>query len=219
MTSGTTQPNSVNLKTALAASAWLTVAIEARQSGNAFLNIKERVAIALMKISIEHRNATVVLLHAGGRTSAPAVARSAFEAYVLGLWVSNFSEEESLGGFLSGEQRACLPKFDTAVRELRKAKHPLGDILEKLRFMYKPLSDYAHGQGRQVSRWLSSRGIESTHSDAEAVETLYFVDLLAALASMSIERFAGSDVPVELLRVVQDRSYYERSVRAAVGPP
>ncbi len=200
----------------MAASYWLTAVIDKNLSGKIIEDFKERFAVALFKICMEHRNAAVILVKLNGRSSAAAIARSAFEAYVLGLWVNEFGDAEQLRKILKGEGRPGLPKFDPAITALKKAKHPLSEILEKYREFYKGLSDYAHGHGLQVSRWITKEEIAFDHTDAEMLGLLSFVDLLALFSALAIERIANQDdsFGIDLVPLIADGGYRDPKMQS-----
>lgn len=203
------------LKCAIAAAAWLTTVLDKYQPDFSVSDEKLRFAIALLKICREHRDATTVLIHFGGRTSAPVVARSAFEAYVLALWVTEFGDVAILKNLLNGTDNAHLPPMKRLVHMLRKAKHPLSPFIADVQPIYSALSDYAHGYGRQVSRWLLSENITSSHSDAEMMEVLLLTDAIAVLAAITFQRIAGGDVDkgARILHLVLSREYFDVNTR------
>jgi len=201
-----------NLSVAIAASAWLTTVLNEYPSHSSSFDDRERVVISLLKICREHRDAVVVMIHLGGRTSAPVVARSAFEAYVLALWASQCEDVERLKRVILGqEKKGQFPTLKKAIQDLKKAMHPLCTFIADLHPIYSALSDYAHGYGRQISRWIELPEIVSTHSDIEMMELILFVDSIAVLAAISQERVCEGDVETgaRLLRLVLSRSYFD----------
>ena len=146
------------------------------------------LAITLHSISLDHREATLLLVDAGAFTSSRAVARSCLEAYVTASWAEHIASEDDVRKFMRSERPA--PSFETMAQRLRKS-HPWGELFEKLRSHYKTLSDYAHGSTRQVSRWVSPDCIGPRHAEAEMVEVLRFVDAIGVLACISRESISS----------------------------
>jgi hypothetical protein len=167
------------------------------------LEPKHIVALALLSVALDHREATLLLVHSGAYTSSRAVARSALEAYVTGLWFETAATDGQVHDFMHAARPKPPPTFESMVQRLRQA-HALGKLFETLRGHYKTLSDYAHGHARQVSRWIDREGnIEPRHSDEEMAEVLRFVDTIGMLACLSRENIAGR--PIEPFATMFDR--------------
>lgn len=164
------------------------------------IKVQQVVAMALLSICLDHREATLLLVSAGAYSSSRVLARSALEAYVTAEWFELLADEHQARAFMRSERQA--PKFETMVQRLRKV-HPWGELFEKLRAHYGTLSDYAHGQTRQVSRWIGADGVAPTHSAEEMAEVLYYVDMLGMLAC--VRREAISARPVEPFTAMFDR--------------
>ena len=162
--------------------------------------LKQVIAIALLTIYLEHREATLALVGLGAYTSSRGVARAALEAHVTGLWFENVATDALTRALMRAERSP--PKFESMAQRLRQS-HPLGELFEKLRGHYKTLSDYMHGHVRQVSRWIGTGGIEPKHSDGEMTEVLRFVDTVGVLACISRESIASR--PIEPLTGMFER--------------
>jgi len=134
-----------------------------------------QIAIALYSIGLDHREAFLLLLTQQARTSAFALARSVFEAFIRGLWAETAMTDEE---FETLKKRQAFPKFDSIVGRVNKAngdtKMVYGPLQKKI---WSTLSDFSHGGFQQVVRWLSDDGIEPCHTDDEVVELLNVVDL------------------------------------------
>jgi hypothetical protein len=53
------------------------------------------------------------------------------------------------------------------------------------------MSDYAHGEQRQIARWFDADGIGAAHSDAETVALLQALDIYAVLCLAGLYDLAG----------------------------
>jgi hypothetical protein len=107
------------------------------------------------------------------------------ESYVGASWVQYSASDQALMRFRKGRS----PSFERKIQALRK-DHALGNLFEKLRNLYPTLSDYAHGDVRQISRWLGPDGVAPRHSDQEMIEALRLVDLIGTLACAAREQLA-----------------------------
>lgn len=207
-------PIDTDLQSAVNASAWLSEKISSLLGETANVTLNERVAVALFSISLDHREATLLLAHAGARTSINVVARSALEAFVRGLWAESVATEEALVKVLQGEPPP-MPKFETAAQAVRKAGHAFAPVIESLRGHYDTLSDYAHGHIRQLSRWISQHDVAPKHSDEEVIESLRFVDVIGILVCTCREKIAERDIApyMDLLCKVRSGVYYDAKIR------
>lgn len=182
------------LQAALSASTELSDFLHANLGAHAVFDSQKQVFVtALLSISLDHREATLLLVKAGAFPSAYALARSALEAYVTAEWLDLKADEATALAFISGKRDA--PTFERMAQALRKV-HPLGQLFEVLRGHYGTLSDYAHGRARQLSRWVTPDSIGPRHTSQEMEEVLCFVDLLGALAGSRREGVAGRSIDV-----------------------
>lgn len=164
------------------------IGVHLGQTGPA--TMKGQIATALFSICLDHREAVVLLVGAGARTTAQATVRSVFESYVRGLWAAEVATDEALLRFIEGKMSSSEPKVSSAIQALRKIDGS-ADLFERIRITnWASMCDYAHGSARQVSRWISRDGIEPRHRDDEMVEILRFVDKIGLLACISREALA-----------------------------
>lgn len=147
-------------------------------------------AIALFGLCIEHREAIILLLTFGARSSAYALVRAVFEAYMRGMWALHLATDKQLELFW---QHKYDPKVDKIARNLdQKTK---GGTFAKLKSSgWQAMSDYAHAGGRQLSRWLVADSIGPAHPDNEVPELLRFVDYYALMSLLGINSAAADDV-------------------------
>lgn len=145
--------------------------------------------VTLFSIALDHREAILLLLQAGARTSAFALARSLYEAFVRGAWAQHCATSEDRDRAYS---TGVMPGLDKMVRDLGKVG---GEFFRASKdAMYGPLSDYTHTGMRQVVRWTGAEGIAPRHSDIETIELIDCVDVYAVLASMCLAKACGHDI-------------------------
>lgn len=139
------------------------------------------VAMAMFMQTLEHRQAVLLLVHHGVRSSAAALIRPTFEAYFRGIWALKVATPEQIEHMFGRHPR--VPTLDTVLQQLRKneATRTLAAFDS-----WKASGDYVHSGPLQLSRWLSHNGIEPMHPDSEAVEMLEASDLCGLLASIGM---------------------------------
>lgn len=146
------------------------------------------LAVAFCSIALDHREAMLLLLRHGARTSAFALARSVYEAGVKGSWAQHCATAEDYSVAFS---KGVLPKFETMVRSLGKVPET-ADVFRRSKDMaWEALSDYAHGGMKQVIRWIGAEGVAPQHSDNEVCELLALMDIYGLIACIGIVNVSG----------------------------
>lgn len=131
-------------------------------------------------MAIDHREAILLLIAAGARSSAYALLRSVYEACFRGLWTRYVASEVQLQQLARGQ----LPTFDTVVKTLSKVSNPLSKRVfgGSKRLAWEAFCDYSHGGARQLKRFVSEEGIGPSHPDHELPGFLNLLDFLGAAA-------------------------------------
>ncbi|WP_157660239.1 DUF6988 family protein [Burkholderia ubonensis] len=148
------------------------------------------IAVAMFMQTLEHRQAIMLLIYHGARSSAAALIRPTFEAYYRGIWALKVATTEQIQNMLGDHPR--VPTLDTILQQLRKteATRHLADYDS-----WKTSGDYVHSGPLQVSRWLSPAGIESLHPDSDAIDMLELVDFCGLLAGIGMNEACGQQQP------------------------
>jgi hypothetical protein len=178
-------------------SARISDALSKSLGGEAVLNDRERLAMVYFCVSLDHREAILLLVQRGAYTSATALQRPLLEAFVTGSWLDSSATEQQLQDIMS--LKLSPPKFETMAQRLRKT-HAFGSWFEVFRKHYEILGDYAHGHRRQLSRWISSHGIEPRFSVEQMAEVLRHTDLIGLMAAIHREHI--SKRPTEHLQTI-----------------
>lgn len=173
------------------------------------------LAVAFCSIALDHREAILLLLKHGARTSAFALARSVYEAGVKGSWAQHCATEEDYSNAFS---RGVLPKFETMVRSLGKVPGT-ADVFRRSKDMaWEALSDYAHGGMKQVIRWIGAEGVAPQHSDNEVCELLALMNVYGLIACIGIVNVSGAQPDAHVakaLEVVASHKRWKASLRLA----
>lgn len=149
---------------------------------------RHSVAAAYFALSIEHREAVVLLLERGAFSSAFALVRPAYEACMRGFWALSLADDQHITALLT---QNVAPKAENILSGLAK-KYP-NSLFGTLKTSWKAMCDFTHGGGLQISHWLNGNGIGPTHSEEDALEILRYVDCVAVLAALGLNRAAGAD--------------------------
>jgi hypothetical protein len=129
-------------------------------------------------MAIDHREAILLLVSAGARSSAYALLRSVYEACFRGLWTRYVASDAQLEQLRRGQ----LPSFESVVRALSKVPNPLSKRVfgGSKRLAWDAFCDYSHGGARQMRRFVSEDGIGPSHPDHELPGFLNLLDFLGA---------------------------------------
>ncbi|MCM2482401.1 DUF6988 family protein [Burkholderia glumae] len=147
------------------------------------------IAMAMFMQASEHRQAIMLLIHHGARSSAAALIRPAFEACYRGFWALKIATKENIDCLLGDHPR--IPKLDTVLKELRNneaTRHLVAYDSWKA-------GDYVHTGSLQLNRWLSSGGIQSLHTDSDAIDMLELSDFCGLLACIGMNEGCGKRPP------------------------
>lgn len=150
-------------------------------------------------ICLEHREDVLLLFEHDCRTSAYALLRSVYEAYMRGLWAEECADENDLAQIVRTKE---LPTMDTVTKQLDKVGGDANFAQSKAK-VWKAMSHYAHSGLRQLERWASADGIGPRHPDGETVEVLHHVNLYGLLALLGIARLAHQ--PTEHLQALHEK--------------
>ncbi|MFV0677780.1 DUF6988 family protein [Variovorax sp. tm] len=148
------------------------------------------IAMTMFMLTLEHRQAIMLLVHHGARSPAAALIRPIFEAYFRGVWALKVATKEQIQNILGDHPR--VPTLDTVLQQLRKN--------EATRHLaaydsWKASGDYVHSGPLQLNRWLSSGGIEPLHPDSDAIDMLELSDFCGLLACIGMNEACGRHPP------------------------
>lgn len=129
-------------------------------------------------LAIDHREAILLLITAGARSSAYALLRSVYEACFRGLWTRYVASQPQLELLKRGQ----MPTFESVVKGLCKVPNPLSKRVfgGSKRLAWEAFCDYSHGGPRQLKRLVSAEGIGPAHPDHELPGFLNLIDFLGA---------------------------------------
>ncbi len=155
--------------------------------------------MAYLSLSLDHREAILLLVDRGAFASATALQRPLLESFVTGAWIVSAATDEDILSLTSLTRPP--PKFETMIQRLRKT-HDLGNWFEIFRAQYDILGDYAHGHRRQLSRWISPGSVEPKYSSEQMAETLRYANVIGILAAVHREKVAGRPI-AQLMKMLE----------------
>lgn len=166
--------------------------------------IRNRLAVAQHGTALEHHHAIAILLLEERRTSAFALLRPLWEAYIRGVWLMYCVPDESVEGYWSKP----LPGAATIVRDLNALPDFEGQVLADHKDAYwDAMCDFTHSGALQMQQWQGEEYIEPGHTVEDTARMLYIAGLYALLAAVSIIGIAGQDErAMRLLEVFKGHS-------------
>jgi hypothetical protein len=192
--------HSASLESAIHRSAHLSDAIHEILGTTATVDARGRLALAYFSLSLEHREAILLLVDVGACASATALHRPMLEAIIAGAWIEACATDKEV------EETATFKRAPSKVVKMVKqlrAIHPLGDWFRVLYEHYGIVGDYAHGHLRQLSRWLGRDEVGPRYSDDQMVELLWNADIVGLLAS-SLRENAMERPVAQLLAMLEE---------------
>lgn len=149
---------------------------------------EKRIAAICYSIALDHREAILLLLEHDARSAAFALLRSVYESWVRACWVQTCATPTEIARIDAG---GFIPKIETMVRKLDGLPQTQGAFSRIKRSTWESMSDYAHGEQRQISRWVDADGIGASHPDGEVAELLESLDLYAVFCMVGLLDLAG----------------------------
>jgi len=147
-------------------------------------------ATRLFGLALDHREAIILLVNVGARSSAYALVRSVYEACFRGLWVRYVATDQQL----TTMQQGISPKFESIVKQLSRIPGAAAsEVFGKSKALaWDAFCDYSHGGARQLQRWQSGNDIGPSHPDHEIPGLLLLLDHLALAASIGVHDANGT---------------------------
>ncbi len=145
-------------------------------------NERNRAAAASFGIARDHHGAIVFLLKNTFHSSAFALLRCLFEAYLRGLWLKSCATDKQVTAHFRG---ANPPQ--TMIAEIEATAAFAAGVLSRIKKeSWSSMCEYTHTGGRHLQRWQTADTIEPSFETAELDECLNFADLFAALAALEL---------------------------------
>ncbi len=153
-------------------------------------NTRSRLSSSYYWIAMDHHHAILLLIQENLNSSAFALLRVQFEAYVRGVWVWIGCDDTALGKFSNGGEP---PMFSEMLKQIEG--HPNfsnGDLSRFKQKNWGALCDYTHTGLIHLSRWNGDTEIVPNFDDKEIQEVIWFTGLLGSLSVTGIAQIIDS---------------------------
>jgi hypothetical protein len=145
------------------------------------------ITVRYVGLCLDHREAIILLVRHGARSSAYALARSVYEACMRGLWVQTVAREDQIRRLV---EEGVLPKFETMIQQLNKLEGLDAAAVKAL--SWSMLSDWSHGGVLQLGNWHADDVIGPAHPDEEMVNILTMTNTWVLLAMDALLSATGA---------------------------
>lgn len=164
----------------------------ARQVGGLRLggDLRTRVAAICFGVAQEHHAAIVTLLALATplTSSAFALGRPQFEAYVRGMWLAHCASDEQVDGYLQGR----IPDMASLIAALKKLQGD-GEV-SSLRTIYRrswrAMSGLTHTGAEHFERWSDGEVLEPAFTSDDIGRFLDFAARIGVLSTAGIAQLS-----------------------------
>ncbi|WP_223999129.1 DUF6988 family protein [Cupriavidus pinatubonensis] len=162
---------------------------------------RTRLAVAFQQLAIEHYGGLIRLCTHGQCSSAFALYRPQFEAFVRGAWFHICASDEQADSFLAGKLK--IGGVDSLARQIEERKVFEQGLLKQAKDqVYDHLCDLTHGGTAQIRARMQGSDIRTQFKPEHAARLLESAAIVCALSCF------------EIARVLDDQNLYERAAQA-----
>lgn len=152
--------------------------------------MRNRLAVAQHGTALEHHHAIAILLREERRTSAFALLRPLWEAYIRGVWLMHCVPDEEIESYWSKP----LPGAASVIKDLKALPDFEGQVLADHKdAFWDAMCDFTHSGSLQMQQWQGEEFIEPGHTVEDTARVHYIAGLYALLAAVSLLGIAGQD--------------------------
>ena len=165
-----------------------------------------RVVAACFDMVLEHQQAVTILTDFKLYGSAFTLARSAFEAYVRGVWLRNCATDEQWKEYLNDNFRTSFGKLIDDIEKLDA--YSTGTLLAAKNSCWDLLNSFTHTGLSQVYRRNTDEYIESNYSETDINKVVAFVNSISLLSGLEIVKMSEENLESVQLEFVQKMKDY-----------
>lgn len=171
-----------------ALAAWISEQLPGLEVAGSY---RHRIPARLFDLALEHHRSILQLLAVPHCSSAFALVRCQFEAFVRAVWLHRCASDWELERFV--EKDELLPTFAKLIEAIEQTPEFSEQILSKAKkAAWGPMNGYTHGGIHQISRRLVDGNIEPAFGDSEILEVIGFTGAFALIALGQIAELANS---------------------------
>ena len=155
---------------------------------------RKALAVALLHLSIEHRNAILVSVKHGLTGSAHALLRPQLESAVRGFWVVDHASDSDIAKFAGGAEP---PRIDKLLTDLKSSERFDGSLLASVKDKnWKAMCDLTHGGARQAGARVQANEVSAGFTAGDLIELLDFSASGSAFVAAGMADIAENSVLV-----------------------
>lgn len=149
---------------------------------------RNRAAAASFGIARDHHGAIVLLLGQNFHSSAFALLRCLFEAYLRGLWLRHCATEEQVNAHFEG-----VSPPNSLIAEIESIPAFASGVLsEAKRANWDAMCQYTHTGGLHLKQWQTEGAIEPHFEPEELENGLTLAERYSALASLELSQMSAN---------------------------
>ncbi len=153
---------------------------------------RTRIVAACFDTVLEHQQACTILTEKKLYGSAFALARSAFEGYIRGLWLRECAPDDQIQRFLKDDFRVGFQSMIDDIEELEE--YATGILAAAKKAGWPTLNSFTHTGFQQVIRRNTDDYIEPDYSDQDIETIINFVNSTALLTGFEITKLAKTKI-------------------------
>lgn len=162
---------------------------------------RTRVVGGCFDMVLEHQQAVTILVENKLYGSAFALARSAFEAHIRGIWLRDCATDEQWKKYIEDDFRVPFQMLIDDVESLED--YATGVLAAAKKSAWPLFNSFTHTGYNQVVRRNSEDYIESNYSDEDIKVIVEFVNSTSLLAGLEIIGLATTKLEVVQQEFVQ----------------
>lgn len=151
-------------------------------------NPRSRLAGACFAAVQDHHDAIATLIEKRLHSSAFALVRVLFEAYVRGSWLANCATGAELKAF---QKDAKPPSISRQLQALEAFGLGDGNLSKVKKCSWDAMNSYTHTGMRQIQRWNTVAGIEPNFQAEEIIQAIQFAGTFMLLSGLGIASLNG----------------------------
>ena len=187
-----TQTLNNELGTALQRSdSWMVECAKALDGVTFDTSVRNRIAVALHHLCVEHHQGAHVLIATGVRGSAFSLYRPQFEAYTRGQWYHYCARDSEVVRYVRGEEP---PRIGKLASDLKRVMGPAGDVISQVKQRtWGAMCAFTHGGVVQVKARINGDEVRQSYTDVDAGKLIDSMAVLSYMAALGIAAVAKDE--------------------------